>query len=102
MVLNLCYAHESNKWPKIAKGRNSNKISFNWLKIKSSDLLLSPSQYIKYQGSRSNTFLDILLTRSECYFIKRQITVQGEIILIIKYTGQLFFLKVSIYEILKH
>ena len=29
MVLNLFYAHESNniKWPKIAKGHNSNKIS---------------------------------------------------------------------------
>ena len=23
MVLNLCYAHESKKWPKIAKGHNS-------------------------------------------------------------------------------
>ena len=33
MVLNLCYAHESNMWPKIAKGHNSNKISLNWLKI---------------------------------------------------------------------
>ena len=33
MILNLCYAHESNKWPKIAKGHNSNKISLNWLKI---------------------------------------------------------------------
>ena len=34
MVLNLCYAQESNniKWPEIAKGHNSN-ISFSWLKI---------------------------------------------------------------------
>ena len=42
MVLNLCYAHESNniKQPEIAKGHNSNKILENWLKIKSGDLLL--------------------------------------------------------------
>ena len=34
MVLKLYYAQESNniKWPKIAKGDNSN-ISFNWFKI---------------------------------------------------------------------
>ena len=32
-VLNFCFAHESNKWPEIAKGHNSNKISLNWLKI---------------------------------------------------------------------
>ena len=34
MVLNLCYAHESNniKLPKIAKGHNSSNILFNWLK----------------------------------------------------------------------
>ena len=33
MVLNLCYAPESNKWPKTAKGHTSNKISLTWLKI---------------------------------------------------------------------
>ena len=25
--------NESNKWPNIAKGHNSNKISLNWLEI---------------------------------------------------------------------
>ena len=51
MVLNLCYAHESNKWQKIAKGHNSNKILLNWLKIQLGDLLLSSNQYTKYQDS---------------------------------------------------
>ena len=32
------------KWSEIAKGRNSNNISFNWLKIKSDELLLSHNQ----------------------------------------------------------
>ena len=40
MVLKLYYAQESNiKWPKIAKGHNSNKISFNWFKIPESKIL---------------------------------------------------------------
>ena len=64
------------KWPTIAKGHNSNKLSLNWLKILPGDLLLSPNQYTKYQDSSSNTFWDILLTRFQCYFIKRAITLK--------------------------
>ena len=63
MVLNLCYAHESNKWPKFAKDHNSNKISLTWLKN-----YQVTNQYTKYQASSSNTFLDVLLTRFQYYF----------------------------------
>ena len=45
MVLNLCYAHESNKIkkPEIAMAHNSNKILLNWLNIWSGDLLFGPN-----------------------------------------------------------
>ena len=62
----------------------TNKISLNWLKIQSGNLLLSPNQYTKYQGSSSNTFWDILLTRFQCYFIKRAVALKWETIQIQK------------------
>ena len=54
MVLKLWFAQESNniKWPEISKGHNSNKHFMKFVKKKKSDdLLLSPNQYTKYQGS---------------------------------------------------
>ena len=44
----LFYQQGNNSKPEIAKGHNSN-ISFNWFKIESDDLLLTPNQYTKYQ-----------------------------------------------------
>ena len=70
--------YEGNKWPKIAKGHYSNIISLNSLKIKSSDLLLSPNQYTKYQGSSSNTFLRYLANEISIYFITRGISKMGD------------------------
>ena len=40
--LMLCTIKQHQIAKKIAKGHNSKKISFNWLKTKSGDLLLSP------------------------------------------------------------
>ena len=88
MVLNLCYANESNKRPKIAKSHNSNKIPLNSLRMQSGDLSLSPNQYTKYQDSSSNTFLDILLTRFQYYFITREVTLKWETIRIRKQEAQ--------------
>ena len=100
MVLNLCNAHESNRWPKIAKGHNSQQ---NFIKIVEILISWSPPQLqsTKYQGSSSNTFCDVLLTRLQCYFISRAMTLKWEIIRIKQNTSHLFFLEESVYEISK-
>ena len=69
-VLNLSYAHENNKWPKIAKGHNQQ----NFIKMAENLFRWSPPQsqsVYQNQGSSLNTFWDILLMRFQCYFIKR-------------------------------
>ena len=70
----VIYAQESDnmKWPEIAKGHNSNNISFHHWKF---NQVISS---VQIKALAQIFFLDILLTRFQCYFIKREITKMGD------------------------
>ena len=60
--------------PKITKGHNSWSIFQNFFKSYSGHLLITTNPFTKFQGSSSNSFWDILLTRYKCPKLQRAIT----------------------------
>ena len=68
------YFADKVKMPKNSKVRNSWSIFQNFFKSKSGHLLITTNPLTKFQGSSSNSFWDILLTRYKCPKLQRAIT----------------------------
>ena len=77
--LMLC-SWEQQMVKKLQRAITPTKFHYICWKFYSGDLLLGPNHYTKYQDSSSNTFWDTLLTRFQCYFFTREITLKWEII----------------------
>ena len=68
-----CFA-DMGKIPKLTKGHYSWNSFKNLFKSYSGHLLITTNLFIKFQGSSSNCFWDILLTKWKCPKLQRAIT----------------------------